>query len=251
MSFAWPRSVINMPDGSVMTPGFRVVRRARRRRGLGDDCPPGNVMAGDPPHCTLTRFVDLNNPTVQMIGQCPVQDLSRNMCMLSNGNQIGCNALRECDSLTGATHFEYGLPGGPSGNVDITVAGEGTPIAGPTNSPLPNPPGLSQQVTPIYPLLSQPSYLPASAQPSASKVVSSNGIPNQVPGAQSNAPGPVYAGGSPGGPLQQLISGTSNSPGSTYIMMPGQASSGFDLSSIPSWVWIALAGVGALMLFKK
>lgn len=281
MPFRWPRSVINMPDGSVMTPGFRVIRPARRRRGLGDwtytqgdvngVCPAGSVMAGSPPHCTLTRFVDLNMPDVKMIGQCPVQDLSRNLCMLSNGNQIGCNALRECDSLTGATHFEYGLPGGPTGNVNMPVMPEGTPIAPATNAPiLGTPPGMAQTgpvtysvLTPAKPFptmdfgVNQPSYMPASSQPATRTVVSSSGVPSSsVPtGGQSNAPGPVYAGGSPGGPISNQYyaspyGGASNNAGPTVVVMPGQPGGGFDLSAIPLWVWIA-AGVGAVMLFKK
>lgn len=32
-----------------------------------------------------------------------------------------CSQIRECDQYTGAAHFEYALPGGPSPNADINV----------------------------------------------------------------------------------------------------------------------------------
>ncbi len=37
------------------------------------------------------------------------------------GTLTPCSQIRECDQYTGAAHFEYALPGGPSGNADINV----------------------------------------------------------------------------------------------------------------------------------
>lgn len=39
-----------------------------------------------------------------------------------NGMPVSCSLIRECDSITGATHFEYALPSGTSPNVNIAVA---------------------------------------------------------------------------------------------------------------------------------
>ena len=41
---------------------------------------------------------------------CPVINLSANACIGPYGDTVGRNALPECDTLTGATHFQYALP---------------------------------------------------------------------------------------------------------------------------------------------
>lgn len=42
-------------------------------------------------------------------GSCPVVDLSKNLCM-QNGYQVACSLIRECDSLTGQSHYEIAFP---------------------------------------------------------------------------------------------------------------------------------------------
>jgi hypothetical protein len=167
-------------------------------RGTGDAASDacakvGGVMFGNPPHCTQEQFVNTNMPDVQMIGACPVQDLSRNMCMLANGNQVGCNTIRECDSLTGARHGEYGLPS-PTGNVDMPIVTPGSlDNNNPAYSPLAAPPGLAQQATPTYSLR---------AGQDGSVPVMASGAP--VSSQSTNTP-VLYAGGSPGGPISKTV----------------------------------------------
>jgi hypothetical protein len=49
-------------------------------------------------------------------GQCPMQP--DGSCLV-NGQSVACSQIRECDSITGATHFEWTLPSGAAKNADI------------------------------------------------------------------------------------------------------------------------------------
>lgn len=89
------------------------------------------------------------------VGGCPVIDPSKNMCAALNPDgslsTIGCNAYRECDSLQGpisaaggnpfgtlnlGPHIEYGLPGGPTGNVGFGAPSSGNvPLTAPAAVP--------------------------------------------------------------------------------------------------------------------
>jgi hypothetical protein len=69
---------------------------------------------------------------------CPVVDLNRNACVLG-GSGAPCNEIRECDQYTGALHYEYGMPGGPSGNVDILVGNPNSNTFSYTGNPGTNP----------------------------------------------------------------------------------------------------------------
>lgn len=56
-------------------------------------------------------------------GECMYGDMS-----------IACNLIRECDSVTGNTHWEYEIPGGRSGNVNIEVRGRDGQVVGRTDA---------------------------------------------------------------------------------------------------------------------
>lgn len=53
-------------------------------------------------------------------------------CMYG-GQSISCKLIRECDAMTGIQHFEYGTPGGRSGNVNIEVRDGNGQIVGRTD----------------------------------------------------------------------------------------------------------------------
>lgn len=98
------------------------------------------------------------------IGPCPVVDLASNICDLG-GQDVACNLIRECDHLTGATHFEYALPQGNI-NPNIWVFDGAIPTW--------NGPNLPNVMPPVIP------FLPAPAVPSATVVpVSSPPPPHQ------------------------------------------------------------------------
>ncbi len=50
---------------------------------------------------------------------CPITP--QGDCVL-NGMPVSCSLIRECDNQTGNLHYEYTLPGGKTGNVNINVA---------------------------------------------------------------------------------------------------------------------------------
>ena len=128
----------------------RAVARFRiplhRRRGVGDtaaDCGDGYVLdtRTNPPHCILSRFASLIPQVAMDYPQAPgchVVDLSRNACQYADGSEGGCNSMPECDPLTGALHYQYGLPGGPT-NTAITALKTGVMTPSPfTMAPNPN-----------------------------------------------------------------------------------------------------------------
>lgn len=69
---------------------------------------------------------------------CHVVDLSTNTCALDNGMIAGCNAIQECDPLTGAVHAQYGLPGGPVQGQPPSLKTTGPGFQFPVYSYIPN-----------------------------------------------------------------------------------------------------------------
>ncbi len=166
---------------------------------------------GPPPHCVSNMFRPLNpapsNPYAPAVpgaaavatyranpatGGCPVIDPSTDLCAWGPGaDTIACSMLRECDwVLQTATyfggpgaHFEYALPGGPSGNVDIQVVGGNHPgyvgLPNATNPPSTNPTNVNQQGA-------NPTI--ASQQPGTIKVSSSSAGGTSAGGSQTQSP---------------------------------------------------------------
>lgn len=173
-------------------------------------------MAGNPLHCVLNQYLyKLGGGQSQVTnvqtsaGICPVVDITRNLCHLADGNDIGCNAIRECDDLTGATHGEYRLPGGPSGNVNMPILTVGQQLALATNSPQP----ISDKALQIVQAAQAAggAVIPVGYfTPAATTVVNSNAAPAaQVAAASSNAPSQSVVGsgsGSSNAPMASIAS---------------------------------------------
>jgi len=199
----------------------------------------------DPPHCILSRFQSLIPVVAKDYPQaqgCHVVDLSKNWCLYADGTDGGCNSMPECDPLTGALHFQYGLPGGPT-NTAITALKTGVFNPSPfTNAPDPtlvNPTGGTV-------------FVPATQYQVQSAIDAALGPlkpTTQQIAAATNAP-PVNTASVP--PTKSLAPGSSN-PNPPSSGTGGKlGTSTFDLSaflqeqsigSIPNWALIA-AGVG-------
>lgn len=91
---------------------------------------------------TVEASIRLYSPDQMRRNGCPVLNLNMNSCALS-GHNMPCNEIRECDQYTGALHYEFVLPGGPSGNVDILVGDPNNGVffytGNPSTNPLNNP----------------------------------------------------------------------------------------------------------------
>jgi len=110
--------------------GSPIAVRVNYRRGFGDlasDCATGNAAACKDYYATVyskaasVASTPIVRPTeltqafdYPQAPGCHVVDLSANRCQMNDGTEEGCNAIQECDPLTGAVHFQYALPGGPS-----------------------------------------------------------------------------------------------------------------------------------------
>ena len=237
-----PHTVINMPDGSRLNASLQTLRGPNRRLfGLR----------------AFNRGLAGLGATATMIttskGICPVVNLAANACQYQSGGDVGCNALRECDPLTGATHGES-PSAAVSGNVDMSLLTGPQSLA--TNMPLMgNAPGCSIPGVPcsaggvVTPLWSTS----VTGTPPAQSAAAYAPLPLTVI-AQSNAPAPV---------IQTQLSGPVGSSNTVSpIVQPMSASpavaaapSWFTdptqeiISGFPNWMLLAAAGVGAVMLF--
>lgn len=170
-------------------------------------------------------------------GGCPVIDLSKNLCAYGQDGTIGCNALRECDAYTGNTHFEYSLPGGPSGNVDIAVYNSATGNAGYVYAP-----GVQQDVAEINAAILANTKAVAQQQaqaagtPVTSSVVNSSSVP--VTSTNANAV-------TPGNPVSNAVSSLTQVGSSAVNWFEGSMVGG-----IPNWL-LVVGGLGALLLLGK
>lgn len=168
----------------------------------------------------------LANMPVSTVNGCPVVNLASNACKLGP-NIVGCNAIQECDALTGATHFQYALPtfatsGNP--NPNLAIAPVGTPISNATFAPLMgNAPGLTPST-------------PASSQPTASQVSAAASEPVSYAG-----PVPVSSSGG-SSPQGNASSSSSTNSSSTATGTDWLTQSMF--GGIPNWGLLA----GALAL---
>ena len=189
-------------------------------------------------------IVDVNayraNPSS---GGCPVIDLSRNLCAYGANDTIGCNALRECDPYTGNTHFEYSLPGGPSGNVDIAVYNSATGNTGYVYAP-----GVAQDVAEMNAAISKAS---SSAQQIQQSIAAQAPVTSTMPNTVSQASGSVNANVTstiPGSNTPQLTQGTTAVSSLTQVGSNTMSwLEGNMISGIPNWM-LVVGGLGLLLV---
>lgn len=204
------------------------------------DCGPGFTLdPGPPAHCILSSYASRMAPVVLSYPQAPgcnVGDLSRNLCYYDDGTEGGCNSMPECDSLTGARHVEYGLPGGPT-NVGIPIQVGVPPSSGPVFAPnrLTNPSGGTVIPMPsASPAQIQASTVAALGKDLANKFYAALGIPIAGSSTQQSASSSVASGGGSSqqtqSPSQQGGGSSQQSGGSSQTTTPGSIS---DLVSSP------------------
>lgn len=185
--------------------------------------------------------IALGNYTVQNVGGCPVVNLASNECSIDGVNLTGCNAIQECDPLTGANHYQYGLP---SGVVQQGAALKTEPVG--TLAPAANyaPLGANAPGCATNPSLCPGTSNAPTSQPTSGQITAATSQP------------PVYAGTVPVSlvtPAQAImpissrpasstaVSGTTGSPASTDNWFTDSMFGG-----VPNW---ALLAGGAAILF--
>lgn len=246
-------------------------------RGLGETtCPEGMMLD--------TRFGDGNcigNQYSYKITQspqaydyagvpgCHVVDLSSNWCLNADGTDGGCNRMPECDKLTRANHFQYGLPGGPTNTgvplhtgplpYSSTIALPDANLTNPTNIP-------------------KTAFIPANSSVIQQQIDNSLGTAltklfsnalisgNQNTAASSNNSNPasitnVANGGknaittnpnqTPDGMISTAKGLTSNDYTSVLgIPIPAGFLSNSMFLGIPNWALLGALGIGLVLMFK-
>jgi hypothetical protein len=218
------------------------------RRGLGDlasDCAAGNADACKQYYATVyakapsviaaqtaQAAADASLPANIPPG-CPVVKGSGPGAVCSiNGQPILCSAVRECDPMTGAVHFEYALPF-PTGNVDILEVGPSGKVVGYQGAPQGS--VATTQTIPTGTVVEQggiPTYHPST---SGSGVTQQDVHGKQQTGSssasESTGPGPQTLTPTVVSDVKALLTNTT-------------------IGSIPNWV-LLLAAAGAIYFMVK
>lgn len=238
---------------------------ARRRTRLGDlahDCSAGDAAACTAYYATVYSQAPSVILAAQQAAQkqppplppasdipvgCPVVSGSgaSAICNLPSGN-ILCSAIRECDPMTGAVHYEYAMPY-PTGNVDIlevnptgVVSGyQGSP-AGSPSAPQPIATGtqIEQSGVATY---RYPGIAVASPPTPPQKTTSGSGVSQtDVHGTQQTGAGTGSTGGN----------SSSSSTSVVGFALPAFLTDTM-IYGIPNWLLIVAAGAAVFFMVKK